>query len=90
MEWISLNDRKPDAGHEVLLYNKNWIQEDYNPKGVRIGYLDDVSGWVSAYWCSYHDDYHTRNSAQDDKRFTDFKAANQVPTHWMEIKPYVC
>ena len=62
---------------------------DFNPKGIRIGFLDDVSGWISAYWCNYHDDYHTRTSDEDDKQFNDYKAENQVPTHWMEIPPCV-
>jgi hypothetical protein len=87
--WIPLTEKEPPEGFEVLLYNKNWINEDWNPKGIRIGFLDGVVGWVSAYWCNYHDDYHTRTSDEDDKQFEDYKAENQIPTHWMEI-PVLC
>jgi len=85
VRWIPLTEKEPEEGFEVLLYNKNWINEDWNPKGVRVGYLGGVGGWISAYWCNYHDDYHTRTSDEDDKQFEDYKAENQVPTHWMEI-----
>ena len=87
-KWISTKSRIPKKGIEVLLFNEKWINEDYNPKGIRIGFLDDVSGWTSAYWCNYHDDYHTRTSDGDNKQFKDFKASNQVPTHWMSIPEY--
>ena len=85
VRWIPLTEKEPEEGFEVLLYNKNWINDDWNPKGVRIGYKDGVCGWISAYWCNYHDDYHTRTSDEDDKQFEDYKAENQVPTHWIEI-----
>ena len=86
MRWIKVSEKLPTPGTEVLLYNEKWINEDFNPKGIRIGFRDDVSGWISAYWCNYHDDYHTRTSDEDDLQFVDSKAENQVPTHWMEIK----
>jgi len=82
MNWIKVSDRLPELGIEVDLYNPKWINEDYNPDGLRIGFLCDVSGWVSAYYCSYHDEYHTRTSDEDDKQFEDYQAENQVPTHW--------
>jgi len=84
-DWIELKDKKPELGVEVLLFNKNWINEDYNPKGIRLGFWDDVSEWISTYWCNYHDEYHTRLSSEDDKHFEDFKGKNQIPTHWIEI-----
>lgn len=88
MEWIKIdNENKPEG--EVLLFSENWIHEDWNPKGIRIGFHDDVSGWISAYWCNYHDDYHTRTSDEDDNQFEDYKAENQVPTHYMWINPCV-
>lgn len=82
---ISIEDDLPKKGVEVLLYNKNWINEDFTPQGIRIGFLDDLSGWTSAYWCNYHDEYHTRTSDEDDEQFEDYKAVNQIPTHWMPL-----
>lgn len=87
MKWIDLKTEKPEVGQEVLLYNEKWIDEDFNPKGIRIGWFGDSSGWTSAYWCNYHDEYHTRDNADDNEQFTDSKAENQVPTHWMPIEP---
>ena len=78
---------KPELGVEVLLYSEKWINEDYNPKGIRVGFWCDVQEWVSAYWCNYHDEYHTRTSCEDDEKFEDSKAENQIPTHWMNIEP---
>ena len=86
VQFIELsNENESESGFEYLLYNEKWINEDYNPKGIRIGFLDDVSGWVTAKWCNYHDCYHTRTSIEDDVMFEDFKCENQIPTHFMEI-----
>lgn len=87
MEWIEITEKNIPEG-EVLLFNEKWINEDWNPKGIRIGFHDDVSGWVSACWCNYHDEYHTRYSDEDNDRFEDYKAQNQIPTHYMVIKPF--
>lgn len=86
-EFIKIKSEKdyPEKGTEVLLFKKSWINQDYNPRGVRIGYLDDVSGWVSAYWCNYHNAYHTRTSNEDNDQFEDFKSINQIPTHWKPL-----
>lgn len=75
----------PVLGVEVILYNEKWKNEDYNPNGYRIGFLDDVSGWTSAYWCNHHDSYHTRTSDEDNNQFEDYKSETQIPTHWFYI-----
>jgi hypothetical protein len=86
MEFCRITETiKPKSGVEVLLFSKKWINEDYNPSGVRIGFFDDVAGWTSARWCNYHDDYHTRKSEDDDKNFKDFKGSNQIPSHFAVI-----
>jgi len=80
--WIPIEEElPPEDGQEILLKNEKWIHEDFNIKGVRAGsYCDGI--WTSAYWCGYHDEYHTRTSDEDDDSFTDSLALNQVPTHW--------
>jgi hypothetical protein len=88
MKWISIKEELPKLGVEAILHNEKWINEDYNPKGIRIGFKDDVSGWVSAYWCNYHDDYHTRTSDADDSQFELFRAEDNIPTHWIEIPKF--
>lgn len=86
MEWKKINMLEIEAGIELLLYNEKWINEDYNPKGIRIGFYDDLDGWVSAYWCNYHDCYHTRVSSEDNDQFELSRAEDQVPTHYAEIE----
>ncbi len=86
--WTPITEKLPNEGVEVLLFNEKWKNEDYNTKGIRVGFLDGIGGFISAYWCNYHDEYHTRNSEEDDKTFTDFEAKNQIPTHWMDLIPY--
>jgi hypothetical protein len=83
--WIDISVNPPIIGTEVLFFNEKWINEDWNPNGIRVGFLDDMNGYTSAYWCNYHDEYHTRISGEDNKNFEDSKGANQVPTHWLPM-----
>lgn len=83
--WIPIEEELPELGVEVLFKNEKWINEDYNPDGVRIGFRDDGAGYVTAYYCSYHDEYHTRNSEEDNGQFEQAKAEDQIPTHWRPI-----
>lgn len=86
MKLISLTEETPPSGEELILFNEKWIHPDFNPKGIRIGFHCDVQGWVSAYWCSYHDEYHTRTSDEDNDQFELSKAEDQIPTHWAFIE----
>lgn len=83
--WINVTEKLPEKGYEVLLYNKKWIDEDFNPKGVRVGFLTDLLGWISAYWCNYHEEYHTRTSDELEGNLKEYKSVDQIPTHWKEI-----
>lgn len=87
MKWINIEKQLPEEGKEVLLYNKKWVHEDFNPHGIRIGFLGG-EGWISAYYCNCHDEYMTRNSVEDDEEFEDSKAENQIPTHWCPLSTY--
>lgn len=86
MNWIDIQNELPPTGEEVVLFSPRWINEDFNPKGVRIGFRDDVSGWVTAHWCNVHDEYHTRTSDRNDYNYKDYSKLNQIPTHWMRIE----
>jgi len=77
-----ITDELPPLGVECLLQNDKWIHLDFNPKGIRIGYRCDLSGWVSAYFCSQHDCYMTRQADEDNDNFELSKAEDQIPTHW--------
>lgn len=37
MNWKKFKEEKPPEGEEVLAYHPSWIDEDFNPRGIRIG-----------------------------------------------------
>lgn len=83
--WNLILEKLPPVGVEVLFQNDKWIDLDYNPKGIRIGFLDGTGDYYSAYWCTLHDEYHTRDSIDDDSRFKLKLAIDQIPIKWKEI-----
>jgi len=38
-EWFTFEMIKPPIGEEVLAYSPEWIHLDFNPKGIRVGFL---------------------------------------------------
>ena len=66
---------------ELIGYNKEWVDEDYNPDGTCICFLDDVAEWYIAKWCGACDEWHTRGSGREEKEFS--RPLNP-PTHWTE------
>ena len=85
--WIKWNDKKPEEGIEVIAYNKNWIDEDFNPNGTRIGFINGDGEFTSAYWWDYQDCYITINSSLclEDKVFYSNHINNTEPEMWMYI-----
>ena len=49
MEWNKVSEKKIPFGEEVIAFNEKWIDEDFNPNGTRIGFLQD-DGFISATW----------------------------------------
>ena len=86
-KWISIEDELPTGEDEVLLFNKKWINKDYNPKGVRIGFLGG-DGFISAHWWNYQDCYMTvsKNECENNPKFSDDIKNNTEPTHWRPIE----
>lgn len=76
--WIPVEDELPQARIEVIGYNPDWIDENFNPNGTRIccqTIAGDCVGeceWSCAKWNPIHDCY------QD---------CDEAPTHWMPIPP---
>lgn len=96
MEWNKVSEKKMPFGEEVLAFNKEWINSDFNPNGTRIGFLQD-DGFVSATWNGEYDCYDTCYEEGDDYykcipgiisapeiRYKQFALPN-MPTHWMKI-----
>jgi hypothetical protein len=54
----------------VLGYNKQWIDEDYEPEGIREAFMQDDGDWLSAKWNNSMDCWITDDETK--------------PTHWMQ------
>lgn len=78
---------KPESGIEVIGFNPAWINEDYNPKGYRIGFLNDEGDFISAHWWDYQDTYMTISHSDCDgnPEFSDEIKNSIEPTHWFPI-----
>lgn len=64
--WVKIDADHPlPYGQEVIGYNKEWVHEDFNPSGTRIGFLNDI-GFISAKWVNDHDCYTTCSEEGDD------------------------
>lgn len=87
----SISEKSPPVNVEVILFNSNWIchnrkNENYNPRGIRIGFIDEKGDWTSAFLCNYDRRYYDRFSQEEEsEELRDDHAKEQIPTHWMEI-----
>lgn len=85
--WISIEDELPKEGEEVLLFNEKWKDEDYNPRGLRIGFLG-ADGFISAHWWNYQDCYMTisKNECEGNSAYSKEIQEITEPTHWRPIE----
>lgn len=89
--WISIKDRplQREDG-QVLGFNPEWIDEDFNPSGIRVGFLSE-DGFTSATWNNEQDCFDTVYEEGDDyykgNLFTleqeKKNARPNMPTHYM-------
>lgn len=64
--WIKIDAEHPlPYSQEVIGYNKEWVHEDFNPSGTRVGFLNDI-GFTSAKWVNNQDCYTTCSEEGDD------------------------
>ena len=83
--WTKVEELLPDEGIEVLCFNEAWIDEDFNPKGIRIGFLNG-SEWTTAHYWNYQDTYITISHSEcDNDEFSDEIRINIDPTHYRLI-----
>lgn len=85
MEWIKLSERKPEHSQEVICFNEAWVDEDFNPNGTRIGFLNGGGTFTTAHWLDYQDTYITVTIQVGEIIFWDHISNNTEPTHWMEM-----
>ncbi|MNS37847.1 hypothetical protein D3C72_700800 [compost metagenome] len=75
---IIIDTDLPEQATKVFGYSKEWINEDFNPEGIRechyCGTSIEDAEWQSSKWCNSCDEWH---------------ADDTVPTHWLpfEILP---
>lgn len=75
--WYNYNENIPPSGIEVLCYNEGWIDKDFCPDGIRIGYRNDGS-FVHIKWDNDQDMWWPVDSDLDKDRVTE----PLFPTHW--------
>ena len=100
-KWISYKEQKPPYGVEVLAYHHDWVDEDFNPKGIRVGFLqenlakdNDLYDFVSAFWWNYQDCYMTISKVvcgadDNSKAFYQDHLDCIEPEYWMEIPKFL-
>lgn len=73
MDWKKYKEEKPPEGEEVLAYHPSWIDEDFNPRGIRIGFWNGGDDFKSAHWWDYQDCYITIShcDCDDNSLFSD-------------------
>lgn len=71
MSWHRVTPDQPEEGEVVVGFKQDWVDVDFNPKGVRECFrVGDI--FISAKWSDHHDWY-----------LTDVEDA---PTHFMRIE----
>ena len=85
-KWRKVIDELPPLGEEVIFYNPAWVDEDFNPKGTRIGFRLDED-YVSSYYWSDQDCYMTisHSECDDNPAYNEKTKSSIEPTHWMPI-----
>lgn len=88
--WKKYSDEKPEEGVEVIAYNKAWVNEDFNPNGTRVGFIDGNGEFTSAYWWDYQDCYETisKSDCEEDKEFYSQHIDNTEPEFWLPMPKY--
>lgn len=73
INWKKYKEEKPPEGEEVLAYHPSWIDEDFNPRGIRIGFWNGGDDFKSAHWWDYQDCYITIShcDCDDNSLFSD-------------------
>ena len=87
MEWKNYKDEKPPMGEEVLAYHSEWIDEDFNPTGTRIGFqMED--DFVSAYYWAHQDCYMTisHSECDDNLSYSEKTKSSINPEKWISLK----
>lgn len=77
-------DKCPECSSEGTLM---WIDEDFNPKGIRIGFWNGGDDFKSAHWWDYQDCYITIShcDCDDNSLFSDRIKNSIEPELWISL-----
>ena len=86
-DWVEIKIRKPDFGIEVLCFNPEWVNADFNPQGLRVGFRSGEGDFTTAHWWDYQDTYMTisKDNCEGNPEFSKEIQDNTEPTHWFEL-----
>lgn len=85
--WIKYEKESlPPEGEEVVAYNHKWI-DDFNPRGLRVGFLNGDGEFTSAFWWDYQDDYIalSKSRCESDPSFFERHLDNTEPEYWRKL-----
>ena len=85
-KWRKVSDEFPPLGEEVVFYNPAWVDEDFNPKGTRIGFRLEED-YVTSYYWSHQDCYLSISHSECDNNpsYSEKIRSSIEPTEWMPI-----
>lgn len=80
----------PPLGVEVIAFNHKWINEDFNPRGIRVGFRTEDGDFISAYWWDYQDDYIAiaKWKCEASPNFYENHLDNIEPEWWTPISEF--
>ena len=81
--WHKTSEEMPEFGVEVIAYHEKWIDEDFNPNGTRIGFLNENDDFTSVYWWDEQDCYEI-----NDGNFYKSPIDNIEPEFWAYIPKF--
>ncbi len=86
--WKKYREELPPPGVEVLAYHPDWIDEDFNPTGTRIGFQIEDEDFTSAYWWNYQDCYMTISHGHCDGNpsYSNETKSSIEPELWISLK----
>lgn len=84
------SEHMPPIGEEVISFNHKWINMDFNPKGIRVGFLGGDNQFISAFWWDYHDDYIAicKDKCESNPGFFENHLDNTEPEWWTYIPKF--
>jgi len=87
LHWIKMSDVPLLEGIEVIGYNKEWVDEDFNPTGTRIGFINSEGWFTSAKWVNDLDCYATCCEEGDDFETTQTVDGKEIRRYWKNGEP---